>query len=40
VTAYALKGDKENYLAMGANAYLSKPVDRKDILRSVEELIN
>lgn len=40
VTAYALKGDKENYLAMGASAYLPKPVDRKDILKSVEEHIN
>lgn len=40
VTAYALKGDRENYIAMGANAYLPKPVDRKDILKSVEELIN
>lgn len=40
VTAYALKGDRESYLAMGANGYLSKPVERKDILKSVEELIN
>ncbi len=39
VTAYALKGDRENYLAMGANGYLAKPVDRKDIINSVKELI-
>lgn len=39
VTAYALKGDRENYLAMGANGYLAKPVERMDILQSVKELI-
>ncbi len=39
LTAYALKGDKEKYLAMGANGYLSKPVDKKDILKTTQELI-
>ncbi len=39
VTAYALKGDKEKYLALGANGYLPKPVDKKDILKLVRELV-
>ncbi len=39
VTAYALKGDREKFLAMGANGYLSKPVDKKDILKNARELI-
>ena len=39
VTAYALKGDRENYLALGADGYLAKPVERMDILQSVKELI-
>ena len=39
VTAYALKGDKEKYLAMGASAYLSKPVERQEILKVVKGLI-
>lgn len=39
ITAYALKGDKEKYLAMGANGYLSKPVDKKDVLRMAQELV-
>lgn len=39
VTAYALKGDKEKYLSMGASGYLAKPVDKKDILKITRELI-
>ena len=39
VTAYALKGDKEKYLLMGASGYLAKPVDKKVILKAVQELI-
>ncbi len=39
VTAYALKGDREKFLAMGANGYLAKPVDKKDILKTIRELI-
>ena len=40
VTAYALKGDKEKYLSMGANGYLAKPVDKKDILKMAQELLS
>lgn len=40
VTAYALKGDKEKYLSMGANGYLAKPVDKKDILKMAQELVS
>ncbi len=39
VTAYALKGDREKFLGMGANGYLAKPVDKKDILKTTGELI-
>jgi CheY-like chemotaxis protein len=39
ITAYALKGDKEKYLSMGANGYLSKPVDKKDVVRLAHELV-
>ncbi len=39
VTAYALKGDKEKYLAMGANGYLSKPVNKNEIVKIAQELI-
>ena len=39
VTAYALKGDKEKYLNMGASGYLAKPIDKKDILETVQGLV-
>jgi CheY-like chemotaxis protein len=39
ITAYALKGDKEKYLSMGANGYLSKPVEKKDVLKLTGELV-
>lgn len=39
VTAYALKGDREKYLSMGANDYLAKPVGKQDIVRIVKELV-
>ena len=39
ITAYALQGDREKYLSLGANEYLSKPVEKKDVLRLVEDLL-
>ncbi len=39
VTAYALKGDKEKYLAMGANGYVSKPVNKNEIVKIAQELV-
>jgi CheY-like chemotaxis protein len=38
ITAYALKGDKEKYLSMGADGYLSKPVGKKEVLRLTGDL--
>lgn len=39
VTAYALKGDKEKYLAMGANGYLTKPFNKNEIVKITQELV-
>lgn len=31
VTAYAMKGDKERILEAGCNAYISKPIDTREL---------
>ncbi|MCB0190975.1 MAG: response regulator [Anaerolineae bacterium] len=36
LTAHAMKGDRENFLEMGINDYLSKPVRAKELLDAVE----
>jgi CheY-like chemotaxis protein/anti-sigma regulatory factor (Ser/Thr protein kinase) len=37
VTAHAMKGDREKFLEVGMNGYLSKPVDIKDLERALNE---
>lgn len=39
LTAHAMQGDEERALAAGCVAYVSKPVDRHDLLRIVAEKI-
>ncbi len=39
LTANALAGQKEEYLACGADSYLAKPVDIDQLLQKVEALI-
>ncbi len=38
MTAYAMKGDKERFLAAGMNAYLAKPVDLGELNRTIVRL--
>ena len=39
ITAYALKGDKERFIQLGANNYLAKPIDKQILLNEVAKLI-
>jgi two-component system cell cycle response regulator DivK len=39
VTAFALKGDKERFLAAGFDGYLAKPYRSKDLLQAIEQTI-
>lgn len=39
VTAHAMKGDKEKCLASGCNDYLSKPINRKELVETIEKYL-
>jgi two-component system cell cycle response regulator DivK len=36
LTAYAMKGDRENFLAKGFDDYVSKPIKMKELLASIK----
>lgn len=40
LTAYALEGDRERIMASGANAYLAKPIDDRELYRTIARLFN
>ena len=40
LTANAMHGDRERCLAAGCDGYISKPVERQDLISNVEQLIN
>jgi CheY-like chemotaxis protein len=39
LTADALAGDREKYLGMGMNAYLSKPIDQSELLAAIAAML-
>jgi len=39
MTAYALSGDREKFLAAGMNDYISKPVDTKTLVKLIEKVL-
>jgi len=40
MTAYAMKGDQERCLAADMDAYLAKPINRRELVELVERLAN
>ena len=40
VTAGAMKGSEERYLAIGANAYVSKPIDLKALTAAMRKVLD
>ena len=40
MTANALKGDEDSYLASGMNHYVAKPVDRRILLRALAKWLD
>lgn len=39
LTAHAMKGDRESFLASGMDAYVSKPIDRSDLNSAIESVL-
>ncbi len=39
LTAYAMKGDKEKILESGCDAYLSKPINTRELPRMITEML-
>ncbi len=39
LTSYAMKGDKERFLAAGFDDYISKPIDKADFLKRLEKYL-
>ena len=39
LTANAMKGDEQRYLASGMDAYLAKPIQKETLLKIVHSLI-
>jgi CheY-like chemotaxis protein len=39
ITAYAMSGDEERIITAGFDGYLSKPLNKKSLLKKMEEFI-
>ena len=39
VTAYAMKGDREKVIESGCDAYLSKPIDTRELPEVIAEML-
>jgi CheY-like chemotaxis protein len=39
LTANAMKGDRERYLAAGMDSYIAKPINAKELLREIRRIL-
>lgn len=39
LTAYAMRGDKERFIASGGDAYLTKPASPRQVLETIREML-
>ena len=39
ITAYAMKGDKEKVIEAGCDAYVSKPIDTRELPRLIDKML-
>jgi len=39
LTAYAMKGDKERFIAAGCDAYLSKPISTRELPKVIDRML-
>jgi len=39
ITAYAMKGDKEKFIEAGCDAYLTKPIDTRELPKVISEML-
>lgn len=39
LTSYAMKGNEERFLKEGFNGYISKPIDVKEFLSTIESIL-
>lgn len=39
LTAYSLRGDKERFLALGFDGYLSKPIETKELISEIKRVV-
>jgi two-component system sensor histidine kinase/response regulator len=40
VTAHAMTGDREKFLAAGMDAYVSKPIQSKELFDAIDEVLH
>jgi len=40
ITAYAMKGDREKVIKSGCDAYLSKPIDTRELPGMIAEMLS